>query len=336
MNPTAKWQDVIHAILRALVDNLGYKGALVRHVDAERRTLVLTGAYGLSDAYLDKGVVEIEKSGLDREVLAGSVVDISDVRADSRFLYPREATAEGIGSLTAAPLALRDRTIGVLRVFSAGSRAATEEEKHFLQAAAKLTARALISAQRLEALRNISSQISSSLDLQEVLSSILRRTIYELNYKGGIIRMLDSTGQRLELVAATGLSQAYLNKGEVAVERSIVDQAVLRGETLTVIDVATETGFQYPQEVLKEGIRSVHAVPLIAPDRDTGDHRVIGVMRMYSAQPHRFSEDEVAFIQAIASLGALALENARLYDENKRRMDRLQPDDEGWHQIEEV
>jgi len=335
MNPTAKWQNMVHSILRAIVDNLGYKGALVRLVDAERRTLVLTGAVGLSDTYLGRGPVEIEKSELDREVLAGNVVDIADARSDPRFQFHHQAAAEGIGSLLAAPLALRDRVIGVLRVYSAESRTANEQEKHFLQAAAKLTARALIGAQRIEALRNISAQISSSVGLQEVLTAILRRTVDELNYKGGIIRLLDPTGCRLELVAATGLSQAYLNKGEVAVEQSAVDRAVLRGEPVTIIDVAMETGFQYPREMLEEGIRSVHAIPLTVPDRTDGGTRVIGIMRVYSAQPHRFSEDEIAFIQAIASLGAIAIENAQLYDENKRKADRLQPDEEGWHSIKE-
>ncbi len=335
MNPTAKWQNVVHSILRAIVDNLGYKGALVRLVDAERRTLVLTGAVGLSDTYLDRGPVEIEKSELDREVLAGCVVDIADACSDPRFQFHHQAAAEGIGSLLAAPLALRDRVIGVLRVFSAESRTANEQEKHFLQAAARLTARALIEAQHMEALRSISVQISSSVGLQEVLTAILRRTVDELNYKGGIIRLLDSTGRHLELVAATGLSQVYLNKGEVAVERSAVDQTVLRGEPVTITDVATGIGFQYPREVLEEGIQSAHALPLTVPDRTHGGARVIGVMRVYSAQPHRFSEDEIAFIQAIASLGAIAIENAQLYDESKRKADRLRPDEEGWQPIEE-
>ncbi len=336
MNPTGQWQDVIQLVLRALVKNLGYKAALVRQVDGERRTMVLVAAFGLSEAYLEKGAVDLEKSPLDQEVLAGNVVALEDMTKDSRFQYRAEAEAEGIGSLIAAPLSLRDRTIGVLRVYSAEPRRASEQERHFLRSAAKLTARALISAQRVDALRSFSRQIHSTLSLQEVLTAFLRRAVDDLNYKGGIIRLLDARGQRLELVAATGLSQAYLDKGEVAVERSTLDQAVLRGEPVTIYDVATEGGMQYPREALKEGIRSVHAVPLIAPHRTTGGHRVIGVLRVYSAQPHRFNEDEVAYIQVIASLGAIALENAQLYDELKRRVDRFQPDEEGWQKFEEA
>jgi len=333
MSVTAHWRDVIDSILRTLRDELGYRAASIRELDAEHSTLALTRAVGLSEAYLAKGTIEVEKSGLDREALAGEVVDIADVRTDSRFQYPKEAAEEGILSVIAAPLAFRDRITGVLRVYSSEPRVATEEEKNFLEAFGRLTARALIGAQRLEALRNISRQINSSLDTQSVLTAILQRTVIELNYKGGLIRLLDATGQRLELVAATGLSQAYLNKGGVAVERSAFDQAVLRGEPVTLYDVAGESGFQYPKEALAEGIRSVQGVPLMAPDRLSGGHRVIGVLRVYSSQPHRFGEDEVAFLQVIASLGAIAIENARLYDELSRQVESEKPDEEGWFRI---
>jgi GAF domain-containing protein len=334
MGAAAKWQDLLTDILRALVDELGYKAASVRQLDAERRTLELAGALGLSEGYLVKGMVEVDKSGLDREVLGGKLVEIADVRSDPRLQYPDAAVREGIGSLIAAPLALRDRVTGVLRVYSSRPRVAPETEKHFLQSVGKLTARALISAQHSEAMRTISRQINSSLDMQAVLTAILRRTVDELNYKAGIVRLLTPTGQCLELAAATGLSQVYLSKGTVDVDRSAMDQRVLKGELVTIYDVASDPGYQYPQEALKEGIRSILSVPMIAPDRSgpTG-HKVIGVLRVYSSQPHRFSDDEVSFLQIIAGFGAIALQNARLYHALDRRVDLLQPDKNGWQRI---
>jgi GAF domain-containing protein len=85
---------------------------------------------------------------------------------------------------------------------------------------------------------------------------------------------------------------------------------------------------------LEEGIRSVHSVPLIAPDRsEPGGRRVIGVLRVYSSQTHRFGDEEVAFLQVIANLGAIALQNARLYHELTRRVDSIQPEEDGWHRL---
>jgi len=316
------------------VNELGYKAASVRRLDAEHRTLVLSGAFGLSESYLAKGAVEVEKSGLDRDVMEGRLVEIADVRNDARLQYPEAAVLEGIGSIIAAPLALKDRVTGVLRVYSEEPRHAPDMEKHFVQSVGKLTARALINAQRYEAMRKISQHINSSLDLQAVLTAILQRTVEELNYKGGIIRLLTPTGHHLELAAAAGVSQAYLSKGAVDVERSEIDQRVLQGNSVTVYDVASDPGYQYPKEALQEGIRSIQSVPLIAPDRSaSGGSKVIGVLRVYSSQPHRFGDDEVAFLHFIANLGAVALQNARLYDELNRRVGSLQPDEDGWHRL---
>ncbi len=334
MVSTARWQDVLDTILHALVDELGYKAASVRRLDAERRTLLLAGSLGLSDEYLSKGAVEVDKSGLDRQALEGALVEIADVRDDPRLQYPGAAVQEGIGSVLVAPLALKDRVIGVLRVYSKSSRIAPDTEKHFLQSVGKLTARALTNARHSEALRNIARQINSSLDIQAVLTAMLDRTVDELNFKGGVVRLLDPGGQRLELVAATGLSQAYLSKGVIDVERSGMDRRVLQEELVTIYDVAADPGYQYPQEALKEGIRSIESVPLIVPDRaDSRGHKVIGVLRVYSSQPHRFSDDEIAFIENIASLGALALQNAKLYNELNRKVESLRPDEDGWHRI---
>jgi len=334
MGSVARWQEVLERILHALVHELGYRAASVRQLDAERRTLVLMGALNLSDDYLAKGAVEVERSGVDREVLEGRLVEIPDVRNDPRLQYPGAMVQEGIGSILAAPLSLKGQITGVLRVYSTQPRTAPETEKHFLMSVGKLTARALTSARHSEALLNISRQVNSSLDLQAVLTAILQRTVEELNYRGGIIRLVSPTGQQLELVAATGLSQAYLGKGVIEIERSGIDQRILRGELVTIYDVASDPGYQYPHEALEEGIRSVQSVPLIAPDRsEPGRRKVIGVLRVYSSQPHRFGDEEVSFLQVIANLGAIALQNARLYHELARRVDSLQPEEDGWHRL---
>ncbi len=335
MMPTGNWQQVLDRILRALVEELGYMAASARRLDAERRRLILCGAVGLSESYLGKGAIEIDKSGVDREVLTGEVIEISDVPNDSRLQYREAATREKIGSILAAPLSLRDRNIGVLRVYSAKPRTATQIEKKFLQSVARLTARALVNSHRLELLHSFSGRINSSLDPQVILTEMLQKTVDELNYKGGIVRLLDASGENLQLVAATGVTQAYLNKGAVSVQYSAMDQAVLKGNAATIYDVIAEPGYQYPEEALREGIRSVQAIPLMALDRDTGQQRVIGVLRVYSAQPQRFGEDEISFLQSIANLGAIALENARLHQSAVRHAEFLNPDEEGWYRIEE-
>jgi GAF domain-containing protein len=79
-----------------------------------------------------------------------------------------------------------------------------------------------------------------------------------------------------------------------------------------VADAQTDARFQYPEQAREEGIVSVLVTPLRVQDQS------IGVMRVYAGAAREFSQAEIALIEAIASLSALAIENARLYERLNR------------------
>ena len=90
--------------------------------------------------------------------------------------------------------------------------------------------------------------------------------------------------------------------------KSGIDQTVLRGTPVAIGDISHEPSFQYAQAAAEEGLASVLAVPL------TARKRVIGVLRIYTAEPHQFDAEERAFLTAVANLGAQAMEWTRLYE----------------------
>ena len=163
-----------------------------------------------------------------------------------------------------------------------------------------------------EALYQITLRISSSLDLDDVLGYLTEETTKAIGAKASSVRLLDKTGQRLEMRAVYGLSEAYLNKGPVELARSQVDRQILSGEASQLEDVTHDPHFQYPDEAAREGIASVASVPLIARSRP------IGVLRVYSGERRVFTEDEMRFLTAVADLAALSIENARLYDQMRQ------------------
>jgi len=163
-----------------------------------------------------------------------------------------------------------------------------------------------------DALYQITLRISSSLDLDAVLSYVTEETAQAVDAKASSVRLLDGEGKRLEMRAVFGLSQAYLEKGPVEVARSPVDREILGGTALQLADVTKDANFQYPEEAAREGIVSVASVPLIAHGRP------IGVLRVYSGELRTFSEEEMRFLIAVADLAALSIENARLYDQMRQ------------------
>ncbi len=146
-----------------------------------------------------------------------------------------------------------------------------------------------------------------TLDLSEVLNRLAEATARALGCKGAAIRLLDQSGSLLELAAACGLSEAYVDKGPVELTRSRIDQEALSGRTLIVHDAAQEPRLQYREKVVAEGIRSILIAPLI------GKRGPVGVLRAYDAEVQRFTDDDAAFLSLIAAQGALAIENAQAY-----------------------
>ncbi len=243
------------------------------------------------------------------------------------LLTDEQLHMEQLGGFLAIPLAVRERVFGSLDIYCTVGCSFSDTAITVLHAAADLAAVALGNAQLHSTLFRIAGAVSSTLELQPMLKQVLESTVMEMQLKAASVRLLDKKQQRLELVAAHGLSDAYLAKGAVSLQRSPIDRRVLAGEAVIVYDVAGEEGFQYPAEAAAEGIRSVLAVPLRVKEQP------VGVMRVYSAQPRRFTQVGINFLQSVAGLVALAIENAKLYEALQARYEGLKLEVSEWHRF---
>jgi len=160
---------------------------------------------------------------------------------------------------------------------------------------------------RMETLYEIARAATSSLDLHEVLQTVVQRTAQAFDTKGASIRLLDDSGQFLKIAAAWGLSADYLQKGPVEVQQSGIDREALQGRPVIVLDAPRDPRTQYPEEVEREGICSILCCPLTVRDK------AIGVLRVYSAACERYGGREADFLLAISSQAAVAIANAMAY-----------------------
>ena len=158
----------------------------------------------------------------------------------------------------------------------------------------------------LSAFINITREISSSLELQEVLDQIVKSTCETTGSKGCALMLLDEAGQRLEVKSSYGLSDQYIKKGPLSADRSIFD--TLKGKPVIIEDATSDPRVQYPQEAKREGIASIVSLPIILRKK------VIGVLRLYTSIPCRFAQDDIDFLCAIAMQSGLAIGNANTYE----------------------
>ncbi|MBM4271127.1 MAG: GAF domain-containing protein [Deltaproteobacteria bacterium] len=167
------------------------------------------------------------------------------------------------------------------------------------------------------ALYEVAKVINASLDPSRVLEEIVKCVVAAMQVKASSIRLLDSREKMLVMGGAWGLSESYLHKGPILVKESGLDQKVLKGKTVWLKNVQTDKNFQYGAKAKEEGIKSVLVVPLMV------EKKAIGVLRVYTDRVHKFKDEEIKFLEAVANLSAIALDNARLHRTLQTRCDLM-------------
>ena len=152
----------------------------------------------------------------------------------------------------------------------------------------------------------IVTAISSTLELQEVMGLMTKKLVEVVGLKGAAVRLLNPATRTLNLLASHGLSEKYIRKGTVDADRSLRES--MEGKIVIVRNAPDDPRIQYRQHVREEGIGSIVSIPLIVK------RLTIGVLRLYTSEPRDFSEKEICFAKAVADIGAIAIENAKMYE----------------------
>ncbi len=166
-----------------------------------------------------------------------------------------------------------------------------------------------------ETLLKVTKSISHSKDQEEVVLMTVESITSALAVKGCTIFLINRSTSELEVAASYGLSDEYLNKGPLSVIKSI--SQTLEDGPVAISDVTDDPRLQYPDAALKEGIASILSVPIVAGGR------VIGALRVYTAEPWEFTLDDVNFVQAMAYMAGMAIDMARHYKGMKESIEVL-------------
>ena len=173
--------------------------------------------------------------------------------------------------------------------------------------------------------RDVSKAVNSSLNVAEVLKLISENIVAALNVKACTIFLLDKDRQILDARASHGLSESYLKKGPLEADKSI--SGSLKGKTVLIYKVLNDPRIQYPEEAEKEGIVSILSIPMSVKGE------IIGVLRIYTSEPRKFSHDEIELIYGLADMGGIAIDNARMYHHLKSDHERLIEDVHKWFEF---
>jgi adenylate cyclase len=161
-------------------------------------------------------------------------------------------------------------------------------------------------------LYQVAAELTSSLDLDEVLMRVMDRVIELMHASRGFIVLIDPDRNEMQIRIARGEDSEDEKKGFLG-SRTVVEQVVMTGHAVVTTDASLDDRFKGQQSVILHNLRSIIAAPLLVKGQ------VIGAV--YVDNPFRagiFEEKDKEFLQAIADLAAIAIDNARLYTELKR------------------
>jgi signal transduction histidine kinase/DNA-binding response OmpR family regulator len=312
--------------------------ALVYLLDGSR--LTIGWASGLSDEY--RRHVREHPLEVDRLTLSGRVAldrrtqQVADVLADPDYGRRDLQRVGGFRSVIAAPMLVDDEVVGVLNVWRSSVSPYDDREVELLTAYAAQAAVAIRTARlmrdleahkealtrrlgQLEALSAIGESVSSSLDLDEVLTTIVTHAVALAGADGGSILELDPEGQQLGVRNTWGAAPGpeLLEGARVGLDDTVVGRAATERRTLQVPDLTEATSDPYLDLLRSARWRSVVVVPMLRRER------VVGSLVIWRRTPGSVDDDTCELLETFASQSSLALTNAQLYRRLERQSEEL-------------
>ena len=247
---------------------------------------------------------------------------IDDVRTDSRYIE----AVPNVCSELAIPLITKNRVVGVIDIEAREPGAFSEEHQRILTLVASRMAAGIENAQLytrttkqariLLLLNEIARELTSILNLDALLGRIAELVRRLIDYQMFSILLLDASGEKLQHRFSLRFNENIHLKHEIPLGRGLVGHAAQNQQAVLVPDVAKDP--RYVQA--NPETRSELAVPLIYKGK------VVGVLDLEHTRRGFFTEEHQRTMTTLAAQIAIAIENARLYEEIERQERRLERD----------
>lgn len=255
----------------------------------------------------------------------GEPLMVPDVSRDSRFFDEFDrGSGFTTNSILCVPLRTKGQTIGVIEVMNKGSGSFDQEDVRLLTSLAAPAAAAIENAQLFDAevhrryeaetLREATAALASTLDLNQVLDSMLTHLEQAIPYDSACV-LLQEEGQ-LRAVAGKGLPDSDQIIGcDYPADDALLGEIQRTVRPLILDDAQADPRFQCWGGI--DYVRGWMGVPLVVRGE------IIGYLSFYSRRVTAYGEAEAALAQAFATQAAAAIQNARLYKQVRTGHERL-------------
>lgn len=162
---------------------------------------------------------------------------------------------------------------------------------------------------------SISKAFGTTINKDQLLDLIVQSAIDSLEAKAACLFLADEEKGLSVPVAQKGLSDRYIHAEPAMKIETVVKELMAAGGYIAFSDAATDPRLDNHEAKKAEGIASILVAPIMVESKG------IGVLALYTATRREFSDDEVAFLQALAEQGGIAIQHARLYERINQNAD---------------
>jgi len=277
---------------------------------------------GYPREYADRAKVKVGQGVTGRAAQLRQAVLVEDVTKEDGYIE----AIPNVRSELAIPLVVKNRVIGVIDLEAREPGYFTDEHRRLLTLIgsrmavgienAQLYTRTTRQARTLLLLNEISRELTSILNVDELLKRIAELLNRIIDYQMFSILLLDESGQKLSHRFSLRFQENIHLKHDIPLGQGLVGAAAAERAAVLVPDVSKDSRYVAANPETKSEL----VVPLIYKDK------VIGVLDLEHTRRGFFTEDHKRTITTLAAQVAIALENARLYEQIARQERRLERD----------
>jgi len=289
-------------------------------------------------AYLDAHpIVQGRGSITGRVATEGHAIHVADVAADPEYELSQSVRMANQRTTLGVPLLREDELIGVILLarqrvqpftekqialvttFADQAVIAIENARLFNELRARTTELGR-SVEELKMLSEVGRAVSSTLDLRNVLSTVLNASLGVTWANAGAIFRYIRSERAFRLVEAVGWDEPLLRSVSdlrVAEAETAMGEAAARRMPIQIADLAERPSAPLRNASVAAGFRSALIVPLVGPER------ILGAIILMRREAGEFPPETVRLMQTLASHSVLAIQNARLFREIAEKSEQL-------------
>ncbi len=333
-NSTMDQDQTLEVIAGKVSDELGAAYCSIFYYDELQRTLTLRATNGPRPLGGMHYVLHLGEGYSGWVADKGTPLLVYDALADANFAVEARACGQEFRGLISVPIIFFgnvERLIGVISLQTFEPRDFTTEEIHFVEVVAGIIAinsengrlyeqtdeQLRRKVHELSTIHRVTGIITSILELDRVLQIITTQAVQLSGAERSCIFELDSDKKNLHIVAHFGLEGADVQGVQVSVGQCCAGRAVQDGRPTMAIDcVHNDEGcFLHQDPMISSDIHSVLCVPLEVK------RNILGCICIYSSHRHQLSQEQMQLVVTFANEAAIAIDNARLYEETRRGLE---------------